>query len=104
MRVAIPLMLCLVAWSCSNESYNPDDYLTPKEKNAIVQTIVRYAAKAPENISFEERFNAKYDTFYREKASQIRFEQYVPQDHATSSQSDRKTTRNRRTFQTFGQR
>jgi hypothetical protein len=66
--------------ACKEKSYQADDHLTVKEKDAIVQTLVRYVAKGPENVPASERFHTKYDSFYREKASHIRLEQYYPGD------------------------
>jgi hypothetical protein len=71
------VIACMV--SCTSEkNYDPDKRLEPKEEAAITAAIVRYASKKPENIDDAEKFDAKYDTFYREKASKIRLEQYYP--------------------------
>jgi hypothetical protein len=72
------VVLVVMMISCKEKSYNPNEHLTATEKNAIVQTIVRYAAKPPENVLATERFDPKYDSFYLEKASQIHFERYYP--------------------------
>ena len=73
--------LLLLQFSCADkDKYNPDNYLSPKQKDAIITTIVRYSAKKPANVSDKEVFNVKYDSFYLERASQMRFERYFPKD------------------------
>jgi hypothetical protein len=67
--------------SCGQKKdYNPNTYLNPHEKDAIITTIVRYAAPRPDNVPDADKFNPRYDSFYLKKASQIRFEQYVAKD------------------------
>jgi hypothetical protein len=73
-RVAL---LGLLLFQCTkNKNYDPDVYLTPQEKDARIMQIIRYVAKAPENISNEEKFSSKYDSYYHQRASQTRLEQY----------------------------
>lgn len=77
-RSGIFLLLFFAVVSCKEKTYEPGDHLTEAERHAIIQTIVRYAAKGPENVSEAERFDRKHDTFYNEKVSQIRLERYYP--------------------------
>lgn len=63
--------------SCDQrKDYNPNTYLNPHQKDAIITTIVRYAAPRPDNVPDADKFNPRYDSFYLGKASRIRFEQY----------------------------
>ena len=43
-------------------------------------TVIRYVAKPPENISELEKFNSKYDSYYLQRASQSKLEQYYVDD------------------------
>ena len=74
----VVLVVLIGFYSCKQKNYDPNAYLTPHQKDAIVSSIVRYTAKKPENVSDAEKFATKYDSFYLEKARQIRFEQYFP--------------------------
>ena len=62
--------------SCGSKSYDPDDSLTPQEKDKLLSAVVRYAVKAPENVQGDERFNKAYDGYYMERASTCRLERY----------------------------
>jgi hypothetical protein len=72
------ILALLTLISCSeNKSYNPDDHLSASEKNAIMTSVARNLAKAPENITGDARYNAEHDEHYQEKISQMRLEQYT---------------------------
>jgi hypothetical protein len=74
--IALSLLGCVVFSCDKKKDYNPDSYLTPHQKNAIVTTIARYVAPKPDNVSDADKFNPKYDSFYMSKSSRIRFERY----------------------------
>ena len=61
----------------SKPDYNPDTQLTPTQKDAIMTAIVRYTSKKPEQATETDKFDPKYDSFYRATTSKMKFEQYV---------------------------
>ena len=73
-------LLLFVAWICvqcsGSNDYNPDKSLTALEKDELKMSIIRYVAKAPENVSREEIFNNEHDAYYQERASICFLEQY----------------------------
>ena len=71
--------LLLVSFFCqcsSDKKYDPDSQLTPQEKDRIMMTLIRYVAKTPENVNESEKFSNKYDSYYQQRASQTKLEQY----------------------------
>lgn len=62
---------------CSGgNDYNPDSSLTALEKDKLKMTIIRYAAKAPENVNATEKFKREYDGYYQDRASISFLERY----------------------------
>ena len=79
MKRYLGIFLIWLFYSCAKETdYSPDSHLTPQEKDAIITKIVRYVSSKPENVSDLQKFESRYDSFYLQKASAIRFEQYYP--------------------------
>jgi len=64
-----------VQCSGSNE-YNPDASLSAAEKDKLKMTIIRYVARAPENISTTEKFKTEHDAYYQERANLCFLEQF----------------------------
>ncbi len=63
--------------SCSSkENYTPDSYLSIKEKDKVLMSIIRYLGKSPENVGVGERFDPKYNEYYFDIASRHKFELY----------------------------
>lgn len=74
----LSLWLLIILFQCNKEqTYDPDASLTEKEKDRILMSVIRYLAKAPENVSNAEIFDNKYDAYYQQRASQCRFEKYL---------------------------
>ncbi len=66
-RIFFFLTLGLVAISCEKKGYHPDEHLTMKQQDAVVWALIRYVARAPEGLTFQERFYKGYDKYYREQ-------------------------------------
>jgi hypothetical protein len=55
---------------CSgSDKYDPDVLLTAAEKDTLKMSIIRYVARAPENVGPTERFKTEHDAYYQERAS-----------------------------------
>ena len=81
MKKFLPLFLMLFLITaftqCAHDKkYDPSASLSPPEKDEIMMKIIRYVAKAPENVSQTEKFKSEYDSYYQERASQCYLEQY----------------------------
>jgi hypothetical protein len=50
--------------------------LSIKEKDKVLQSIIRYMGKLPENINASEKFDTKHDAYYLDIASRHKFELY----------------------------
>ena len=73
----LTLVLVSVFCQCSRkDKYDPDSQLSAQEKDKIMMTLIRYVAKTPENVIESEKFSNKYDSYYHERASQTKLEQY----------------------------
>lgn len=63
--------------ACSPGSdYNPDKQLSAIEKDEMLEKIIRYLAKPPENVSESKKFEKQFDAYYQTKISEARIEQY----------------------------
>jgi len=71
-------LMAVIAVSCSSKAdYNPNSHLTPKEKEAVLMSIIRYAGKPPENATEQTKFDAQYDDYYKEKIQNTGFTGYA---------------------------
>jgi hypothetical protein len=76
MNKIFPLLIVIAVISCKPKGYTPADHLTPKEQDAIIWTIIRYVGRAPEGLTFPERFYKGYDPHYREQQSLHRMDAF----------------------------
>lgn len=77
-HLLLPALIFLI-FSCGKKaSYNPNDHLTAEEKDEVMSKIIRYMAKPPENTTYEEKFDKKYDDYYLDKMSRTKLEFYYP--------------------------
>ena len=74
-RNALLFVMILLLLGCS-KGYNPEDHLSVQEQYDQVWKIIRYLARAPENVSGPERFYRGYDPYYQEQASLHRLDAY----------------------------
>ncbi|CAN5186380.1 hypothetical protein BH09BAC3_BH09BAC3_01540 [soil metagenome] len=78
--VSLLILLC----SCAGKKdYNPATYLTAFEQVEVMTKIIRYMAKPPENLTFEERFYKGYDAYYNEQMSLHRLDAFYVDDNGT---------------------
>jgi hypothetical protein len=71
------MLLPLIVLGCtSKSSYDPDERLTPQQKDEIMDKTIRYIVKAPEKIQEADKFNSKHDQYYQQRASECRLELY----------------------------
>lgn len=77
MKLVSIFCLSLIVIGCNtNPNYDPSAFLNGKEKDEFIWKIIRYTAKAPDGLLFEERFYPAYDSFYRHQASRHKLEAY----------------------------
>jgi len=70
-------ILVLIMAACKREqAYNVESHLSDTQKTELMNKIIRYVARAPEGLTFEERFYPAYDTFYLKQAALHKFEAY----------------------------
>jgi hypothetical protein len=69
MTIRIILLLSVVlvcAFGCKkSESYLADDTLSKHEKELVLPMLVRYIAKPPKMVKGEQRFESRFDEFYK---------------------------------------
>lgn len=69
------MILVLITGACSTKNnYEVSAHLTPQQQDEMMWKIIRYIGRAPEGLTFEERFYAPYDSFYREQAKLHKFD------------------------------
>jgi hypothetical protein len=77
LKLISAVLIVLICCSChSKKDYSPDTYLSVKEKDKVLQAIIRYMGKASENVNATDRFDSQYDAYYLDIASRHRFDQY----------------------------
>ncbi len=70
-------MLVLIAGACSTKNnYQVNTHLTPQQQDEMMWKIIRYVGRAPEGLTFEERFYKPYDSLYQEQAKLHKFDAY----------------------------
>ncbi len=71
------MILALIAGACSTKNdYTVSAHLTPQQQDEMMWKIIRYVGRAPEGLTFEERFYAPYDSVYQEQAKLHKFDAY----------------------------
>ncbi len=80
MRVTNTLLICLTLFllnSCRREKdYNPTAHLSVPQQDQMMDKVIRYMAKSPDGITFDERFYKGYDEHYAEQKSLHRLDAY----------------------------
>ncbi len=80
MRVKSASLICLNLFlliCCRQEKdYNPTAHLSVPQQDQMMDKVIRYMAKAPEGIAFEERFYKGYNEHYAEQQSLHRLDAY----------------------------
>jgi hypothetical protein len=75
--IFVGIFIALIAGACSTKNnYVVSAHLTPQQQDEIMWKIIRYIGRAPEGLTFEERFYAPYDSLYREQAKLHKFDAY----------------------------
>jgi len=69
-------IIIALLFQCGSRGYDPDESLNAQQKDELMMTLVRYIAKAPENVGDTEKFDKKHDAYYQQRASQCRLERY----------------------------
>jgi hypothetical protein len=72
---SILVLLMLIACGTKND-YTVSEHLTHQQQDEAMWKIIRYLGRAPDGLTFEERFYAPYDSFYMEQARQHKFDAY----------------------------
>jgi hypothetical protein len=72
----IHFLIIIALLQCTGSNKYDPALLSPHEKDEIMMKIIRYVAKAPENVSDAEKFKSEYNTYYQERASQCFLEQF----------------------------
>jgi hypothetical protein len=83
MRSTIILLVLfpMLIQSCRFEKdYNPTSHLSVPRQDEMMDKIIRYMAKPPEGISFEERFYKGYDNHYQDQKRIHRLDAYYIDD------------------------
>jgi hypothetical protein len=71
------ILFTVLIQSCSFEKdYNPTAHLSVERQDEMMDKIIRYMAKPPEGISFEERFYKGYDDHYQDQKRIHRLDAY----------------------------
>jgi hypothetical protein len=76
----LPVVSFVLLFGCT-KGYGPAEHLTAQQQYEQVWKIIRYLAKAPENVTFEERFYKGYDNYYQEQVSLHRLDAYYIDDN-----------------------
>ncbi|HMG89845.1 MAG TPA: hypothetical protein VK589_07290 [Chryseolinea sp.] len=75
-KVCLIITAAFVFVQCSRSNKYDPDSLTAVEKDQFMMTIIRYVARAPENVGPTEKFKTEHDEYYQERASLCFLEQF----------------------------
>jgi hypothetical protein len=76
-KLILPIVLIvMIACTENMTDYWPEHQLTQKQQEALVYSVIRYVAEPPPNISMQDKFDAKFDGYYNEKAKSYRLDLY----------------------------
>lgn len=74
--LVLAFLMTMVAACTTKNRYAVSEHLTPQQQDEMMWKIIRYVGRAPEGLTFEERFYQAYDTVYQEQARQHQFDAY----------------------------
>lgn len=75
--IFIGIFIALATGACSTKNnYEVSTHLTPQQQDEMMWKLIRYIGRAPEGLTFEERFYKPYDSVYQEQAKLHKFDAY----------------------------
>lgn len=69
-------MVVIVSACSTKNTYEVSKHLSPQQQDEMMWKIIRYVGRAPEGLTFEERFYTAYDSLYQEQARLHKFDAY----------------------------
>lgn len=72
----ILVVFLIVAGCAGMPEYKVTEYLTPQQQDQVMSQVIRYLAKPPEGLTFEERFYDAYTSYYNEQQGRHRLDAY----------------------------
>lgn len=76
-KLIVGILLVWMSGACSTKNnYQVSAHLTPQQQDEMMWKIIRYVGRAPEGLTFEERFYKPYDSVYQEQAKLHQFDAY----------------------------
>jgi hypothetical protein len=76
------IWFAFIAGACSTKNnYQVSAHLTPQQQDEMIWKIIRYVGRAPEGLTFEERFYKPYDSLYQEQAKLHKVDAYFIKDN-----------------------
>lgn len=76
-QISAGILALLVVGACSSKKeYAVSAHLTPQQQDEMMWKIIRYVGRAPEGLSFDERFYPAYDSFYQEQVRLHKFDAF----------------------------
>ncbi|MEJ7643019.1 MAG: hypothetical protein WKF87_00360 [Chryseolinea sp.] len=73
--IAYPLLI-LFFWSCRNDPYLPDGFLTAEQQHNLIRQTVYYSTKLPPNANGKDRFTRDFDWYYDRAARETKLVRY----------------------------
>lgn len=70
------ILVGLMSACATKRDYVVSTHLTAQEQVEMMDKVIRYVGRAPEGLTFEERFYPAYDSFYREQAGLHKFDAF----------------------------
>lgn len=65
----------------TNESYIPEDHLTPQQHDRVMTKLIRYVGRKPEKATDSTKFLAKHDEHYVEQVASHKLNLYFIADN-----------------------
>jgi hypothetical protein len=81
-KIFVGIFIVLILGACNTKNnYQVSKHLTPQQQDEMMWKIIRYIGRAPEGLTFEERFYTPYDSVYQQQARLHKFDAYFIKDN-----------------------
>jgi hypothetical protein len=76
-KIVFLISVIVVFDSCKeSKNFDPNTYLTAEQSEELLKRIVPYSAKLPKGYTYENRFEARLDSFYVEEIKKYKLEKF----------------------------
>lgn len=83
MRILSFFLTILLLASCNQKKYKPEQYISKAEQDSLIYSVIRYSSKLPPNSNHSNKFESRFDDYYRAVAADYDIRAYHKDDKGT---------------------